>query len=268
MAWAHRVGERDGRQPHAAGAQHRRGDDGGRSGRPDAQDHRRREGRDPSPQEHDQHDGRSALVVRRRGDACCPRGRHRGPARRPGERKGRERHLEGLDRQRELHGDEPDDAGARDRQGRHRGRRRRPEPEVHDRGARRSCVARRHDQRDDRHAAPVRRPGDGRRARGGNRRRAGWPGGRAGRVRYVEGAHRQRELDGEQPDDSGAQHRRGDDGGRPRRPEPQDHRAGEGRGRRARRNDQHNGRPAIVVRGRGDARCARGRRRRPPRRPG
>ena len=37
-------------------------------------------------------------------------------------------------------------------------------------------------------------------------------------VRHVEGAHRQRELDGEQPDDPGAQHRRGDDGGRPRRP--------------------------------------------------
>ena len=49
---------------------------------------------------------------------------------------------------------------------------------------------------------------------------------------------------------------------------PQDHRAGEGRGRRARRDDQHDGRPALVVRRRGDARRARGRRRRPARRPG
>ena len=38
---------------------------------------------------HDQHDGRPALVVRRRGDARRPRGRHRGHPRRPGEREGR-----------------------------------------------------------------------------------------------------------------------------------------------------------------------------------
>ena len=87
-------------------------------------------------------------------------------------------------------------------------------------------------------------------------------------VGHVEGADRQRQLDGEQPDDSGAQHRRGDDGRRERRPLAQDHRAGEGRGRRARRHDQHDGRPALVVRRRGDARRARGRRRRPARRPG
>ena len=33
---------------------------------------------------HDQHDGRAAALVRRRGDARRPRGRHRGQARRPG----------------------------------------------------------------------------------------------------------------------------------------------------------------------------------------
>ena len=49
-------------------------------------------------QGHDQHDGRPALVVRRRGHARRPRGRHRGQARRPGERQGRQRHVEGPDR--------------------------------------------------------------------------------------------------------------------------------------------------------------------------
>ena len=44
----------------APGAQHRRGDDRGRARRPVAQDHRRREGRDPRAQEHHQHDGGSA----------------------------------------------------------------------------------------------------------------------------------------------------------------------------------------------------------------
>ena len=44
--------ERDGRQPDRPGAQHRRGDHRGRARRPVAQDHRRREGRDPRAQEH------------------------------------------------------------------------------------------------------------------------------------------------------------------------------------------------------------------------
>ena len=39
-------------------------------------------------EEHDQHDGRPALVLRRRGHARRPRGRHRGQARRPGQVKG------------------------------------------------------------------------------------------------------------------------------------------------------------------------------------
>ena len=48
------------------------------------EDHRRRQGRDPRAQEHHQHDGRPADVVRRRGDARRARGRHRGQAGRPG----------------------------------------------------------------------------------------------------------------------------------------------------------------------------------------
>ena len=44
---------------------------------------------------------------------------------------GRRRHLEGLDRHRERDGGEPDRTGARHRQGRDRGRRRRPQAKSH-----------------------------------------------------------------------------------------------------------------------------------------
>ena len=74
------------------GAQHRPGHDRGRQRRPLAEDHRRRQGRDPRAEGHDQHDGRPAPGVRRRGHARRPRGRHRGPARRPGAGRGRQRH--------------------------------------------------------------------------------------------------------------------------------------------------------------------------------
>ena len=61
-------------------------------------------------------------LLRVRGDARRARGRHRGQARRPGRRAGRVGHLEGPHRQRELHGRQPDQPGARHRQGRDRGR--------------------------------------------------------------------------------------------------------------------------------------------------
>ncbi len=60
-----------------AGAQHRRRDDGGGDRRPVEEDHRRRQGRDPRAQEHDQHDGRPAAVVRVRSDARRARSGHR-----------------------------------------------------------------------------------------------------------------------------------------------------------------------------------------------
>ena len=49
-----------------------------------AQDHRRREGRDPRAEEHHQHDGRPAQRLRLGSDARGARGRHRRQARRPG----------------------------------------------------------------------------------------------------------------------------------------------------------------------------------------
>ena len=48
------------------------------------EDHRGRPGRDPGAEVDGQHDGRPAVVVRRRGDPGGPRGGHRGQARRPG----------------------------------------------------------------------------------------------------------------------------------------------------------------------------------------
>ena len=63
----------------------------------------------------DQHHGRSAQLVRLRGDARGARGGHRGQARRPGRREGRGGHVEGPHRLGELHGRQPDRAGAQHR---------------------------------------------------------------------------------------------------------------------------------------------------------
>ncbi len=76
--------ELDGRQPDRPGAQHRRGDHGRRQRRPVEEDHGRRQGRDPGAEEHDQHDGGPAQLVRLGSDARGPRGRHRRQARRSG----------------------------------------------------------------------------------------------------------------------------------------------------------------------------------------
>ena len=59
-----------------------------------------------------------------------------------------------------------------------------------------------------------------------------------------------------------------DDRGREGRPLAEDHRRGEGRGRPARRDDQHDGRPALDVRRRGDTRRPGSRHRGQARRPG
>ena len=105
-------------------------------GRPDPEDGARdrgpvAQGRVP-PHRHDrERDGRPARLVRRRGHARRPRGRHRGQARRPGRGPGRLRHLARPDRERQLDGQQPHRPGAQHRPGRHRGRRRRPLAEDH-----------------------------------------------------------------------------------------------------------------------------------------
>jgi HAMP domain-containing protein len=64
--------------------------------------------------------------------------------------------------------------------------------------------ARRHHQRDDRHARHLRRPGDERGPRGGHRGQARGPGARARRRGPLARPHRQREHDGREPDRPGA----------------------------------------------------------------
>ncbi len=220
-------------EPHLAGAQHRRRDDRRRRRRPLEEDHGRRQGRDLGAEEHDQHDGRPAALVRRRGDARRARGRHRRQARRPGRSAGRRRHVEGPDRLGQLDGVEPDLAGAQHRRRDQGGRGRRPVEEDHGRRQGRDPRAEEHHQHDGRPALVVRRRGDARRARGRHRRDARRPGRRAGRLGDLEGPHRLGELDGRQPDLAGAQHRRRHQGRRGGRPVEEDHRRRQGRDPRA-----------------------------------
>ena len=73
-----------GRQPDRPGPQHRRRDDRRGQRRPVQEDHGGREGRDPGAQEHHQHDGGPAQLLRLGSDARGARGRHRRQAGRPG----------------------------------------------------------------------------------------------------------------------------------------------------------------------------------------
>ena len=75
-------------------------------------------------------------------------------------------------------------------------------------------------------------------------------------------------FDGLQSDRPGAQHRRGRHGGGPGRLVEEDHGVGIGRNPAAERNTEYHGGSAAFFRRRGDARRARGRYRRPSRRPG
>ena len=182
-------------------------------------------------------------------------------ARRPGARRGRRRHLEGPDRQRQHDGRQPDRPGAQHRRGDDRRRQRRPVQEDHRRRARRDPRTEVHHQHHGGPAQLLRLGGDARRPRGGLGRQARRPGAGEGRRRHLGRPHRQRQSHGRQPDRPGAQHRRGDHGGRQRRPVQEDHGRREGRGARAQIHHQHHGRPAQLVRQRGDARRARGGRR-------
>ena len=125
-----------------------------------------------------------------------------------------------------------------------------------------------HRQHDDQAARRVHLGSDARRARGRHRRQARRPGAGAGSDRRLEGPDRERELDGQQPDRPGPQHRRSDHRGRQRRPVEEDHRRRPRRNPAAQGSHQHDGGPAAFVRLRSDARRARSRHRRQARRPG
>ena len=237
-------------------------------GRPLAEDHRRHEGRGRRAGADHQHDGRPAVVVRRRGDARCPRGGHRGPARRAGAGQGRVRHLARPHRQRQLHGGEPDRAGPQHRLRRDRRGPGRSRPEDHGRRAGRDPRTQEHREHDGRPALFLRRRGDPCRPRGRHRGQARRAGAGQGRVRYVARPHRLGELHGVQPDQPGPQHRARHDGRGQGRSLAEDHRRRPGRNPRPEEHGQHDGRPAVRVRGRGHPRRPRGRHRRQARRPG
>ena len=198
------LGELDGGQPDRPGPQHRRGDHRGGARRPVPQDHRRREGRNPGAEEHHQHHGGPAQRLRLGSDARGARGRHRRQARRPGAGAGRRGHLEGPDRQRQLHGVQPHGAGPQHRRGGDRHRLGRPFEEDHRRRPRRNSAAEGHVEYHGRAAALVRRRGDARGARSRHRRPARRPGGGARRRRHLEGPHRQRQPAGGKPHHPGA----------------------------------------------------------------
>ena len=79
-----RLSELDGRQPDRPGAQHRRRDDGCRERRLVEEDYGRRERRNSGAEEHHQHDGGPAHVLRSGSDACGARSRYGRQARRSG----------------------------------------------------------------------------------------------------------------------------------------------------------------------------------------
>ncbi len=265
---SHRLRERDVRQPHRAGSQHRQRHHRGGPRRPLAQDHGRRPRRNSGAKGHHQHDGRPVELVRLRSDARRARSRNRRQAGRSGPGARRCRNLEGPHRQRQLHGFQPDRTGAQHRRRRHRDRRRRPFQEDHGERIGRNPSAEGNAQYHGGPAQRLCRRSDARRARSRHRRQARRPGQRARRRRHLEGSDRERQLDGQQPDGAGPQHRRGDHRGRQWRPFQEDHGGRTRRNPGAERHRQHHGRPAQRLRRRSDARRARSRHRRQARRPG
>ncbi len=168
----------------------------------------------------------------------------------------------------ELHGGQSYLAGSQHRAGDHRRGEGRSVDQDHRGCARRNSGAEKYHQHDGGSVERVCQRSDARGARGGHRRAAGRPGRRARRGGDVERSDGQRQLHGQQPDQSGAQHRGCYDGCGARRFNYQDH------GGRARRNSgaeehhQHHGGSVELVRQRSNARGARSGHRRESRRPG
>ena len=158
-------------------------------------------------------------------------------------------YVERPDRLGERHGRQPHRAAPRRVQGRNIDCERRPLTEDHRRRQRRDPPDQGHHQHDGGPVERVRRGSHACRARGRLRRPPRWSGQRARRCRYVEGPHRQRQLDGQQSHRAGPQHRGRRHGHRARRPVAQDHGRREGRDSRAEEHRQHDGRPAQRVRG-------------------
>ena len=141
---------------------------------------------------HHQYNGGPAQFVRLGSHARRPRGRHRRQAWRSGASARGRRHLEGLDRQRQLHGRQLDGAGPQHRRRRHRDCRRRLVEKDHGKRLRRDFAAQGNHQYDGGPAQRLCRRSDARRSRGRHRRPPRRPGQRARRRRHLEGLDRLR----------------------------------------------------------------------------
>ena len=236
------LGELHGRQPDRPGAKHRGSNHGGGARRLVAQNHGGRERRNSGVEEHHQHDGGPAQRVRGRSDARGARSRHGREARRTGESAGRRGNVEGSDRQRQLHGRQPDRTGTRHRESGDCGRQRRIDAETHGKREGRSGGAGRDHQQHDGYAGDVCRSGNHRGARSRRGRPAGRTSQRAGSRGNVEGLDRKRKPAGRQPHQPGARHRGSGDGGDQGRLDAFDSGGSERRSRRAERQHQHHDR--------------------------
>ncbi len=137
---------------------------------------------------------------------------------------GRGRHLERPDGKRQFHGLEFDRPGAQHCRSHHGRGARRLVAQDYRRCERRNSRAEKYHQHHGGSVERLRRRSDARGARSRHRGQARRPGAGARRRRHVEGSDRQRQLDGRQPDRASAQHCRGRDRHRHRRPVAQDHR--------------------------------------------
>ena len=158
-----------------------RRDDGGRERRPVAEDHGRSEGRSARAQEHDQHDGGSALgfaaEVTRVAREVGTEGMLGGQANVPGVAGTWKDLTDNVNFMAANLTNQVRNIARRDDGGRER----RSVAEDHGRSAGRGARAEEHDQRHGGPAPHLRRRSDARGARGGNGRRARRPGERAGR---------------------------------------------------------------------------------------
>ncbi len=160
------------------------------------EDHRGRARRNPAAEGSHQHDGGSAPLLRRGGDARRARSRHRRAAGRPGRGAGRCGHLERPHRQRQSARRQSDDPGPQHRRSDHRRRARRPVAQDHRRCEGRNPGAEGHHQHHGGPAQRLRLGSDARGARSRHRRQAGRSGASAGRRGHLERPDRQRQLDG------------------------------------------------------------------------
>ena len=207
---ADRQRQPDGQQPHQSGARHRHGDDGGGA----SGDLTRKIMVDAKGEILELKNTINTMVdqlsafadqVTRLATEVGTEGKLGGQA----DVRGVAGHVAPPDRRRQLDGQQPDRAGAQHLAGRDRHRPGRSAEEDRRRRARRDPRAEEHHQHHGRSAERVRRSGDARGARGRHRGQAGRPGLDRRRARHLEGPDRQRQLDGVEPDQPGARHRRG-----------------------------------------------------------